>query len=97
MPIISQKPLVENGKTFDRLAVNVSISPVMKPTDIGPSFAIQFLHYRKNEAGEVETPEAPAPVGFGYSAMLATADQDVENTVREVMAAIAKLAETKGI
>lgn len=97
MAIISRNPITVDQKTFDRLAVQVAISPVMKTDDVGPSFAIQFTHYRKNAEGIIEKPEQDAPVGFGYSAALAVADVDVETCVREIMASIAKLAEVKGI
>lgn len=97
MPIISQNPIIENNKTFDRLSVQVAISPVMKPDDVGPSFAIQFSHYRKNEEGQIEKPEQEQPVGFAYSAALPIVDQEVEDTVRQIMDCIARLAELKGI
>ena len=97
MPIISRNPVVQDDKTYDRLAVRVSISPVMKPADVGPSFAIEFSHYRKSEDGMIEVPQNNVPVGFAYSSALPKADDDVERCVREIMALIAELADKKGI
>lgn len=97
MPIISRNPITNNDKVFDRLSVQVAISPVMKSDDVGSSFAIQFKHYTKNSSGIIEYPETEAPVGFAYSSALATTDTDIENCVQEIMSAIAKLAEIKGI
>jgi hypothetical protein len=97
MPIISKNPRIEDNKIFDRLSVQVAISPVMKATDVGPSFAIQFKHYRKNDEGQIETPSEEQPIGFGYSAALPNVDQEVEDTVRQIMESIARLAELKGI
>ena len=97
MPIISQNPVTENGKVFDRLAVQLAISPVIAESDIGPSFAVQFSHYRKDEFGNIEKPESHSTVGFGYSSALEIKDPEVESAVREIMSIVGRLASVKGI
>jgi len=42
MPILSNKPVTVDGKTYDRIAVSLAISPVFFSDDLGPSVAVRL-------------------------------------------------------
>lgn len=105
MPIYTNQPKTVNGVTYDRLGVNLSISPAWKEKDVGPNVAIRFTPYTKDAEGNVLQLEnirsedgsyVDYSSSFVYSGALMD-DPDVEATVRELMYAVAKLISIKAL
>ena len=105
MPILSNKPQTVDGVVYDRLAVNLSISPEWKKSDIGPNVAIRFTPYTKDTDGKIlvlentrdeENNITDYSTSFVYASAVMN-DSEVETTVRELMQAVEKLVALKGI
>ena len=52
MPIQSTQPVIINGIEFPYLTVNLAISPLIKPNDIGGSIALKLTPYREKTLEE---------------------------------------------
>jgi hypothetical protein len=95
MPILSNNPLTVDGKVFDRLAVYLAISPAFKEDDLGPSFVVNAVRYRKDEDGAIE--QYPDDrVSLVYST-LAHDDSALEGKVRELMDAVQDILNQRGL
>ena len=51
MPITSTNPIEVDGNVYPYFMVNLAISPLVKPTDIGGSVAMRLTPYRVLEDG----------------------------------------------
>jgi hypothetical protein len=95
MPILSNNPVTVDGKTFDRLAVQLAISPVWHVDGLGPSLAVRLIRYRKNEDGEIERFQG-GDLSITHSAMVRS-DPEIEAKVRELMAIVQDLVNIRGL
>lgn len=55
MPITSTNPIEVDGVEYPYFMVNLAISPLVKPTDIGGSVAMKLTPYRVLEDGSSES------------------------------------------
>lgn len=53
MPLITNNPITEDGKTYDRLLLNLAISPLEQGSDIGASVAMRLTPYCDNGDGTI--------------------------------------------
>jgi hypothetical protein len=95
MAILSNNPVTVDGKTYDRLAVSMAISPVFKPDDIGPSVAIRLERYRKDADGTVETLPGHS-IAIQHTALIRT-DVRIEQMVRDMLVEIQNIVTERGI
>jgi hypothetical protein len=95
MPLLSNNPITVDGKVFDRLAVYIAISPVFLADDLGPSMALRFVRYRKDEDGVIETCDEG---GFSLNhTRLARQDEGLEQKVGEMISAIQDMIDERGL
>jgi len=55
MPITSTNPIEVDGNVYPYFMINLAISPLVKPTDIGGSVAMKLTPYRVLEDGSSES------------------------------------------
>tara|TARA_R110000868_G_scaffold19150_5_gene82788 strand:+ start:436 stop:723 length:288 start_codon:yes stop_codon:yes gene_type:complete len=95
MPILSNAPVTVDGKTYDRLAVNLAVSPVWKDDDLGPALAIRLTRYRKGDAGVIDRLDE-GDLSIVHSAQVRN-DPAIEAKVRELMSVVQDLVNLKGL
>ena len=65
MPITSTKPIEVDGIEYPYFMINLAISPLVKPTDIGASVAMRLTPYRVLEDGSsVSLPDNSIPITY---------------------------------
>jgi hypothetical protein len=65
MPIQSTNPIEVDGNVYPYFMVNLAISPLVKPTDIGGSVAMRLTPYRVLEDGSsVSLPDNSIPITY---------------------------------
>jgi len=65
MPITSTNPIEVDGNVYPYFMVNLAISPLVKPTDIGGSVAMRLTPYRVIEDGSsVSLPDNSIPITY---------------------------------
>ena len=95
MPILSKNPLTLDGKTYDRIAVSLAISPVFLSDDLGPSVAVRLEYYRKNEDGTVE--KLPDHSRVLNHTALAPSDTRLEQMVKNMLVEIQGIVDERGL
>lgn len=101
MAITSSTPLIFEGKEYPFYAINLSISPLWQPTNIGGSVAMRLTPYREKtveEGGGFETvSEQAKQVVFLDVFTEAQNDVDVANVANSIMAALQQYITNKAI
>jgi hypothetical protein len=65
MPITSKNPIEVDGNVYPYYMINLAISPLVKPTDIGASVAMRLTPYRLLEDGSsVSLPDNSIPITY---------------------------------
>jgi hypothetical protein len=65
MPITSTNPIEVDGIEYPYFMINLAISPLVKPTDIGASVAMRLTPYRVLEDGSsVSLPDNSTPITY---------------------------------
>jgi hypothetical protein len=95
MPILSKNPVTVDGKTYDRIAVSLAISPVFFSDDLGPSVAVRLEYYCKNEDGTVEKLPGHS-VALNHTA-LAPSDVRLEQMVKDMLVQIQGIVDERGL
>jgi hypothetical protein len=54
MPLISSQPTIFEGNEYPYFGINLSISSLWQPTDVGGSVALRLIPYRTLEDGTIE-------------------------------------------
>lgn len=54
MPIQSTNPIIVDGIEYPYYTVNLSISPLIKETEVGASVAMRLTPYRETEEGKTD-------------------------------------------
>ncbi len=55
MPIVSTNPIEVEGNVYPYFLVNLAVSPLIKPNDVGGSVAMKLTPYRVLEDGSSES------------------------------------------
>lgn len=95
MPIISNNPITVDGKTFDRFGVYLAVSPVFAKSDVGPSFCVRLVRYRKDENGNIEQHEGNDEA-IAFSALTGS-DESIEKIARDLMTVIQAMVNERGL
>jgi hypothetical protein len=87
MPITSTNPIEVDGEVYPYFLVNLAISPLIKPTDIGGSVAMKLTPYRILEDGSSESlPDNSVPVY--YMDVFESGDMDAIQAASAIMGAL---------
>jgi len=87
MPIQSTNPIEVEGNVYPYFMVNLAISPLVKPTDIGGSVAMRLTPYRVLEDGSsISLPDNSIPIT--YMDVFESGDADAINAAATIMGAL---------
>jgi hypothetical protein len=96
MPITSKNPIEVDGNVYPYYMINLAISPLVKPTDIGASVAMRLTPYRVLEDGSSESlPDNSIPIT--YMDVFDSGDADAINSATTIMASLQKFINDKNI
>jgi len=96
MPITSTNPIEVDGIEYPYFMVNLAISPLVKPTDIGGSVAMRLTPYRVLEDGSsVSLPDNSIPIT--YMDVFESEDTDAINAAATIMGALQTFINEKSL
>lgn len=96
MPIISTNPIEVEGNVYPYFLVNLAVSPLIKPTDVGGSVAMKLTPYRVLEDGSSESlPDNSIPIT--YMDVFESGDIDAINATMSIMGALQEFINEKGL
>lgn len=96
MPITSTNPIEIDGNIYPYFMVNLAISPLVKPTDIGASVAMRLTPYRLLEDGSsVSLPDNSIPIT--YMDVFESGDADAINAAATIMSALQTFINDKNL
>jgi hypothetical protein len=96
MPIQSTNPIEVDGIIYPYYLVNLAISPLVKPTDIGGSVAMRLTPYRVLEDGSsVSLPDNSIPIT--YMDVFDSVDTDAINATATIMDALQTFINEKNL
>lgn len=96
MPITSNNPIEVDGVEYPYFMINLAISPLVKPTDIGGSVAMKLTPYRVLEDGSSESlPDNSIPIT--YMDVFESADTDAINAAISIMGALQTFINDKNL
>ena len=94
MPITSTNPIEVDGEVYPYFMVNLAISPLVKPTDVGGSVAMKLTPYRVLEDGSsVSLPDNSVPIT--YLDVFESGDADAITAAGTIMYAIQEFINAK--
>ena len=76
MAIITTNPAIKDGQTYDKLAINLALSPMAHADGYGASIAVRLTPYRVGPDGPEQLPDEARAVVYG-DASVAAADDPV--------------------
>lgn len=96
MPITSTNPIEIDGNIYPYFMVNLAISPLVKPTDIGASVAMRLTPYRLLEDGSsVSLPNNSIPIT--YMDIFQSGDTDAMKSAISIMSALQTFINDKNL
>lgn len=96
MPIQSVNPIVVDGIEYPYYTVNLSISPLIKSTEIGASVAMRLTPYRELEGGKPDVLQGhDRPVV--YLDVFASEDMPAETAAYNILGVIQQFIQEKGL
>lgn len=99
MPIQASTPIVYNGEYYPYYGVNLAISPMWNPTEVGGSVAMRLTPYRILPDGTIENlpDQAKAVVYLDVFTDIANGDMQLGLAVNQIMGAIQQFILDKNI
>ena len=96
MPIQSTNPVTVDGVEYPYYTVNLSISPLVKETEIGASVAMRLTPYRELESGAPDVLQGhDRPVV--YLDVFASEDMPAETAAYNILGIIQQFINEKGL
>jgi hypothetical protein len=87
MPITSTNPITVDGNVYPYYMINLAISPLVNPTNIGASVAMRLTPYRVLEDGSsVSLPDYSIPIT--YMDVFDSGDADAIQAADAIMASL---------
>ena len=96
MPITSTNPIEVEGEVYPYLMVNLAISPLVKPTDVGGTVAMLLTPYRILEDGSSENLPNNT-LQFTYMDIFESNDSEALEATFTIMSALQKFITDKNI
>lgn len=96
MPIQSVNPIIVDDVEYPYYTVNLSISPLVRETEVGASVAMRLTPYRETETGTLDVLQGhDRPVV--YLDVFASEDMPAENAAYQILATIQQYITEKGL
>lgn len=97
MPIQSTNPVTVEGVEYPYFMINLAISPLVKPTDIGGSVAMRLTPYRVLEDGSSESLGADYQIPVVYMDVFESGDTDAMQATGAIMMALQGFINAKNL
>ena len=97
MPLTSNNPTVVDGVEYPYYLINLAISPLIKPSDVGGSVAIRFTPYRVLEDGSPESLGNDYQTPIVYMDVFESNDTDALQATSVIMGALQEFINAKNL
>lgn len=97
MALTTNQPVIRNGKTYDKLAANMALSPMPHPDGFGVSIAVRLTPYLIGPDGPETLDDAVQAVVFGDATQAALTDPAVATFLQALEAAAQAFIDAKGL
>lgn len=97
MAIYTNQPVEQNGKVFDKLAVNLAMSPMAHSDGYRVSIAVRLTPYCIGEEGPEQLEEGMKAVVYGDATQDAQSDPDLAQFLRALEVAGQAFIDAKGL
>lgn len=97
MAIHTNQPIEKDGKVYDKLAVNLAMSPMAHADGYGVSIAVRLTPYCLGEEGPEQLEEGVKAVVYGDATQDAQSDPAVAEFLRALEAAGQAFIDGKGL
>ena len=97
MPITSSNPVTVEGVEYPYFMINLAISPLVKPTDVGGSVAMRLTPYRVLEDGSSESLGADYQIPVVYMDVFESGDTDAMQATGVIMMALQDFINAKNL
>ena len=96
MPITSNNPIDVDGNVYPYFMINLAISPLVKPTNIGASVAMKLTPYRVLEDGSSSS-LLDNSTAVTYMDVFESGDADAINAATTIMGALQTFINEKSL
>lgn len=93
----TNQPIVKDGNTYDKYAVNLALSPMWKSDGMGVSIAVRLTPYRIGDEGPDHLDDEARAVVYGDATVDAANDPVLAEFLRAIEAAGQAFIDAKGI
>lgn len=97
MAIITTNPVQKDGKTYDKLAVNLALSPLQRESGFGVSIAVRLTPYLLGPDGPETLPDEARAVVYGDASKDAQNDPVLAEFLQALEAAGQAFITAKGL
>lgn len=97
MAITTNQPIERDGKVYDKLAVNLAMSPMQHPDGFGVSIAVRLTPYCLGPDGPEQLPDEARAVVYGDASVDAQNDPVLAQFLQALMAAGQAFITAKGL
>lgn len=97
MALITSKPVIRNGKTYDKLAANLALSPLQRPDGFGVSIAVRLTPYLQGPGGPETLPDEARAVVYGDATVDAASDPVLAQFLQALQSAAQAFIDAKGL
>lgn len=97
MALITAQPVERDGKTYDKLAANLALSPMQHADGFGVSIAVRLTPYLVSPDGPEKLDDAARAVVYGDATVEAQTDPAVAAFLQALEAAAQAFIDAKGI
>lgn len=97
MALTTSNPVIRDGKTYDKLAANLALSPMQHQDGFGVSIAVRLTPYLVGPDGPETLPDDARAVVYGDATLDAEADPAVAAFLVALEAAAQAFVDAKGL
>lgn len=97
MAITTTNPVIKDGETYDKLAVNLALSPMQRTDGFGASIAVRLTPYRLGPDGPEQLPDEARAVVYGDATVDAASDPVLAEFLTALEAAGQAFITAKGL
>lgn len=97
MALTTTQPVIRDGKTYDKLAANLALSPMQHPDGFGVSIAVRLTPYLVGPDGTERLDDAAQAVVYGDATQEAASDPAVARFLLALERAAQAFIDAKGL
>lgn len=97
MALTTTQPVIKDGKTYDKLAANLALSPMWQADGMGCSIAVRLTPYLVGPEGPEQLPEEARAVVYGDAVEAAQTDPALARFLMALEVAAQRFIDAKGL